>query len=110
MGAWGIGNFENDTALDWVYELEKYNDLSFIIETLENVDEDYIETDEGEILLVAIEVIASLKGNPSTNSYSESLNKWVGLHPLEIPSEVLDKAKILLDLMVSDKSGSCPST
>lgn len=104
MGAWGVGNFENDTALDWVDSLEKYNDLTYIQETLENIDEDYIETDEGEILLVAIEAIASLKGNPSKNSYSESLHQWVELHSLEVPNDLLDRAKVLLDLMASDKS------
>ncbi len=24
-GAWGVGSFENDSALDWAYELESAN-------------------------------------------------------------------------------------
>ena len=29
MGAWGIGNFENDDALDWLVDLEKSPDYGF---------------------------------------------------------------------------------
>ena len=33
MGAWGTGSFENDDAMDWVYELEE-SGVSFLKETL----------------------------------------------------------------------------
>ena len=34
MGAWGIGNFENDEASDWVWDLVKSKDKDFLHETL----------------------------------------------------------------------------
>lgn len=37
MGAWGEKNFENDDALDWVYELEATTDLTVVSKTLEVV-------------------------------------------------------------------------
>jgi hypothetical protein len=30
MGTWDTGSFDNDTAVDWSYGLEKSNDLSII--------------------------------------------------------------------------------
>jgi len=104
MGAWGVGNFDNDTALDWIHELEKYDDLTFIEETLDSIDEDYIETDDGEKALIVIEAIASLKGNFSKSSYSEDLNKWVETHPLKVSNSLLERAKFLLDIIISDNS------
>jgi hypothetical protein len=37
MGAWGIGNFDNDDASDWVYELEEVEDMSLVEATLETI-------------------------------------------------------------------------
>jgi len=37
MGAWGTGNFDNDTALDWVYDLEDREDLSLVVDTIDAV-------------------------------------------------------------------------
>jgi hypothetical protein len=106
MGAWGTGNFDNDTALDWVFELEETNDLSLIVETIEAVfTEDYIDSDVGTEALIAIEAIARLKGNFDVeNSYAEDLDNWVKSHRLEISDELIEKSKKVLELIVSDKS------
>jgi hypothetical protein len=34
MGTWGIGNFENDTAADWVYQLELSQGLNALLTAL----------------------------------------------------------------------------
>ena len=106
MGAWGTGNFDNDTALDWVFELEETNDLSLIRETIEAIfTEDYIDSDVGSEALIAIEAIARLKGNFGIeNSYAEDLDNWVKSHKLEVSNELIEKSKKALKLIVSDKS------
>jgi hypothetical protein len=30
MGAWGIGNFENDTVQDWIIELVEAQDINLL--------------------------------------------------------------------------------
>ena len=37
MGAWGIGNFENDMAGDWLYELGEYLDSDIASGTLATI-------------------------------------------------------------------------
>ena len=106
MGAWGTGNFDNDTALDWVFELEEVNDLSLIEKTIDAVfDDDYIDSDIGCEALIAIEAIARLIGNfGKDNSYAEDLNSWVKSHNLDVNNELIVRGKKALDLIVSEKS------
>jgi len=106
MGAWGVGNFDNDTALDWVYSLEETDDLSLIKSTIESVfEEEYLDADVGSEVLVAIEVLARLKGNfGKEEPYSEDVDKWVKAHPLKVEMELIRKAKDAIDIVLSDKS------
>ena len=66
MGSWGILPFENDDALDWVWELEDAEDFSVLEDALEQVasatDEEYVEAAEAEEALAAAEVVAALLG------------------------------------------------
>jgi hypothetical protein len=106
MGAWGTGNFDNDTALDWVYDLEDREDLSLVVDTIDAVlQEEYIDTTVAEEALVAIEVLARLKGNfGKDNAYSEDVDKWVKNHPLQVEDALLQKAKEAIDMILGDKS------
>lgn len=106
MGAWGAGNFDNDTALDWVYELEETDDL-FLIESAINavVDEEYIDADVGCEALVAMEAVARLMGNfGKENPYSEDLDRWVQEHPLNIDDRLLIRSKKALELITGEQS------
>ncbi len=65
MGSWGINIFDDDDALDWIYELEQADDLSLIEETLLAVteqDNEYLERPEASRALAAAEVLAALNG------------------------------------------------
>ena len=106
MGAWGVGNFDNDTALDWVYELEETDDLSLIDSTVSAVfDEDYIDSDVGCEALIAIEAVARLLGNfGKENSYSEDLDNWVNSHSLDVPNTLIEKSKKALELILGENS------
>lgn len=63
-GAWDMGPFDNDDALDWVYELEASNDLSAVKAALSAAANQgaYIEAPTGSAAVAAAEVVAALLG------------------------------------------------
>jgi hypothetical protein len=78
MGAWGVGNFDNDDTTEWVDELEDSEDLSLIVATLETVTtlgDDYLEAPDCCRALAAAEVVASLK-NASHAALPEKVKRW----------------------------------
>ena len=79
MGAWGIKNFENDGAADFVADVLSGNKL-IIVNTIEKILEiskgDYLDACDCEEALAAVEFVAAAKGNPSTDISPEALN-WV---------------------------------
>jgi hypothetical protein len=96
MGTWGIGTFENDTACDWAYELEKVKDLSVIERALDevlNVGAEYLDSHEAVEALAAAEVIARLKGNPGIGcGYTETVDQWVETNRLAPPQALIEKS------------------
>jgi hypothetical protein len=81
MGAWGTGSFQNDDAMDWVYELEE-SGVSFLKETLEAVTEtpgEYVERPECANAIAAAEVIVSLQGVIPA-SLPPEVRQWVSAH------------------------------
>jgi hypothetical protein len=91
MGAWGTGVFENDDALDWVYDLEKAKDTRRLVETLETVTkrgDAYLEAPECCSALAAAQVVVALGGG-STPDLPEECRKWVELHRGERPTPLL---------------------
>lgn len=79
MGVWGIKNFENDGAVDFVADVLKGNKL-IITNTIEKILEinkgDYLEVCDCEEALAAVEFIAAAKGKPSTDISVEAMD-WV---------------------------------
>ncbi|MGD8454752.1 MAG: DUF4259 domain-containing protein [Anaerolineales bacterium] len=79
MGTWGLTAFENDDALDWVFELEGAADISVLSETFFLVNEsedDYLDASDSCFALAAAEVVAALGGKPSADLPLEVV-KWV---------------------------------
>ncbi|MEJ2486572.1 MAG: DUF4259 domain-containing protein [Anaerolineales bacterium] len=102
MGAWDIGSFDNDEALDWVYELEKANDFSILEKSFETVIDqkgDSPDASDCTIALCAAEVVASLLDNPASDVPDEVL-QWIEDKP-EPSSELIKIAvkaiKVILD-------------
>ncbi len=108
MGAWGIGNFDNDTAADWALNLENCNDLSFVEETLQQVlggEEDFLDADLACEALAAIEVVARLRGNWGERSaYSQPVDTWVEEHKLVVPPLLIDKSIKAIDRILAESS------
>jgi hypothetical protein len=79
MGTWGIGSFENDTALDWLYDFTA-NDFRLIDRTLAGVAAmqavDELDVDEACEVLAAAECVAAAAGFPAANLPAE-VGDWV---------------------------------
>ena len=108
MGAWSKESFGNDTACDWAYRLEKCSDLSLVRETIQAVldaGDEYLEADAASEVIVAVEVIARLRGNFGVrDSYSESTDAWVAAHPQQPPQDLVELAIQALDRILSKPS------
>src|SRR5881398_3493769 len=80
MGAWGTGNFQNDDALDWIFDV---GDIEDVREALQAVAD---EPADSEIdaptccgALAAAEMVAASKGAPTKELPDEVLD-WVKRH------------------------------
>lgn len=81
MGAWGHGNLENDTVLDWVGDLLETKDLDLMVEAIDMVlDEGYLDADTASIGIGAIEILAALQDRPGKEEYDEELEEWINQH------------------------------
>ncbi|MCS3801840.1 DUF4259 domain-containing protein [Niastella sp. OAS944] len=79
MGAWGPLNFENDTALDLVYEIEEEgaNRIKIAIEAVNSREEDsFLDSDLCSEALAAIEYIAAAKDKVSED-FPEDAEEWL---------------------------------
>ena len=90
MGAWGTGNFDNDTAAAWVGRLREAGDADAVKAALEAVTEpdsaDALGADQGCEALAAAEVVAIAVGHPPDvdppdRETVDGLTTWVGEHP-----------------------------
>lgn len=108
MGAWGASAFDNDTANDWAYGLEKVADLSVVetaVDEVINIGDDYLDADYACELLAACEVMARLRGRPGyLNAYTEKIDAWVSAHPQPVPPELIDKASTAIDRILTEPS------
>ncbi|HPO92136.1 MAG TPA: DUF4259 domain-containing protein [Phycisphaerales bacterium] len=107
MGTWGVNAFENDTALDWVWELEESEDLSVVVAALEgpladDADE-YLEAPVCEMALAAAEIVAALKGHPPEKLPREA-DDWVKRNRgrLKVDQELIETAHDAIARVVAD--------
>src|SRR5262249_17926919 len=78
MGARETGNFGNDDASDWVYDLQESSGADLLKEAFAAVNgNDYPETPDCCIALAAAEIVASAKGKPPSD-LPEDARKWLG--------------------------------
>jgi Domain of unknown function (DUF4259) len=79
VGAWGHKPFENDTAMDWAFELED-GGLSAVREALEFCADfdpaEYLDSDDGFACVAAAELIAAALDGDVSN-VPESERAWL---------------------------------
>jgi hypothetical protein len=91
MGAWGIGSFENDDALDWVIELEEAKNFRILADAFDIVldqKDNQPDAHDCTLAICAAEVTAGLLGYPADDLPDEVL-EWLDGRP--DPSEALVK-------------------
>ena len=95
MGAWGAGTFENDDAMDWVYELEEEG-LKAVAAALKAVaaakPKDSIEAPDASNALAAAEVVAALIGRPA-KELPEEITAFVKSAKAKPDAGLLDSAR-----------------
>ena len=83
MGAWGIGSFDNDDALDWVIELEAADDSTILDAAFNTILDDttqYLDASDCCSAIAAAEVVAALRGK-ADDALPDSVQDWVNAHP-----------------------------
>jgi Domain of unknown function (DUF4259) len=77
MSAGKTGNFDNDDASDWIYDLEDSSGTGLLKEAFAAVNgHDYPESPDCCIALAAAEIVASAKGKPPADLPDEA-RKWL---------------------------------
>jgi uncharacterized Ntn-hydrolase superfamily protein len=89
MGAWGIGNFDNDDAADWVYELTESDGTDVLMAALQAAtSEGYLQAPIASAALAAAEVVAGLLGNAG-KALPDEVRKWVADNEAEVSHDLL---------------------
>ncbi|TSI03896.1 DUF4259 domain-containing protein [Lysinibacillus sp. BW-2-10] len=104
MGAWDIGHFDNDSALDWMHDfLESENQLDLLMNTLNiakgkrwffnKLFRKNFELDEPEAtaILAAGEIISIILGKPP-KYLPEDLENWVENNQLTLDKNIVNDA------------------
>jgi hypothetical protein len=97
-GAWDTGPFDNDDALDWVWELSESDDLSIIKSTLNSAasSSGYLEAPTASMAIAAAEVVAALRGN-SRPDLPDEVSEWVDDHKLSVGDDLLKIARAAIE-------------
>jgi hypothetical protein len=93
-GAWGIGSFDNDDALDWLSELEAAASPAVLTAALSGIDAKakYVEAPDCSIALASAEVVAAAHGRPSKTLPAEA-TAWLKRVRPSISPELLQQAR-----------------
>lgn len=105
-GAWGMGPFDNDDALDWVWELEKAASTDMLEDALEEVTGSffYISAPECSRAVAAAEVVAALLGRPG-RELPDEVKTWISDSSLRADEDLVALAREAVTLVRdSDKS------
>ena len=105
MGTWGPGSFENNRALDWVWDLEQTEDLSVVEQAVacKVADDGYLDADVGIAAVAAAEVVAALLGKPS-DKLPEGVIAWIEAHHGLDPSHLRDPCLRAMDIVLGEDS------
>ena len=82
-GAWGVGSFDNDGALDWIDQCLESRDTAAIVLALNtSLKAKMIEEPDGAAAIAAAEVVAASMGKPGKD-FPDSLRAWLQLQSKE---------------------------
>lgn len=105
MSAWGISNFENDTALGWVadvVEKKSFSDFKLIThQFVEDFDPESTSLIECSKFLATAETIAGSVGSASED-FPEELKDWIETKYIKIEQSTINKAIEGVELILKD--------
>lgn len=110
MGAWGHGPFEDDGALDFVWEIEEAeNPKEIILEALDHaIGSKYLETDQANAAIVSAAYIDSAVNGTKYTTAKMSEPYEVDTFPTRFPdldlSDLKSKAVVALGKVIADGS------
>jgi hypothetical protein len=81
MADWGLGIYENDDAMDWIYDLLDSGGLSRVRHALDVIEQDGaedVDTSDCRIALAAADLVAALDGDINPNLPQEA-EEWLAL-------------------------------
>ena len=104
-GAWDIGPFDNDDALDWVWELTESDDLAPLNRAFDDVLQSprYVEAPSASIAIAAAEVLAALKGD-AIDGLPDDVSQWVEGRRLKADSRIVEKAVNAIRLIMDEEA------
>ena len=79
MGTWGIEPFENDTAADWVWDLEESSSIEPLTTALD-VGPAYIDADVGVLAVCAAHLLAAARDPRRVEEIPEDLLEFLTKH------------------------------
>ena len=105
-GAWDTGPFDNDDALDWVWELTESSGLAVVQEALNSAVDTtgYLEAPTASRALAAAEVVAAMHGKPRPQLPDE-VSAWLETHKLAVTEDLVTTARRVV-LNVQDLESS----
>ena len=120
MGAWGVGNFQNDWALDWLGDLCESGDASLIQATLSRVVEhggtkhsppsiferlrghrrhtDWLTANVASKALAAAEIIAAWLGHPIAR-LPDGTTEWIQQHSSSLKPDIIPLARQAVNIV-----------
>ena len=98
MGAWGCGIFENDSASDWVYQLDDAKDDTVLMKAFDAViaADEYIDEDECSGALAAAAITVGLHDR-KLDGLPEAAVDWINSGPKANMSALREKAIIAVE-------------
>ena len=91
MGAWGVGSFENDDALDWIALLQRDGEKAIAAAFASAENTEYLDVDVGSDIVAAAEAVAAMNGNIMQKAPRE-LVTWTAGRSMPSP-ELIQRAR-----------------
>jgi len=106
MGAWGEKAFENDSALDWIAELESAGvDLlrDALLCVAETDNDDFVDVDDGSAVIAAAEIVAAALGR-GRDRLTSAARAWLDQNPEAIVLNDLELARRAVERVLGSGS------
>jgi len=106
MGAWGERAFQNDSALDWLAQLEAAG-VDILRKTLTRVadteEDDEVDVDDGTSAIAAAEVVAAALGG-GRDRVTKEVSVWLDRHQSSLGAQDMALAKQAVKRVLAARS------